>query len=108
MNDVKKLLARIVSARDAISRKEEQTSLDFMIDGVLMNCAVMLKEQEAVIEKLNRFVNGFSRDAMPVVRCKECKHGEKANDVYLCGKSRGFGLAHEPSWFCADGERKED
>ena len=48
MNDVKKLLARIGTARDAISRKEEQTSLDFMIDGVLMNCAVMLKEQEAV------------------------------------------------------------
>ena len=48
MNDVKKLLARIGAARDAISRKEEQTGLDFMIDGVLMNCAVMLKEQEAV------------------------------------------------------------
>jgi hypothetical protein len=47
MNDVKKLLARIGAARDAISRKEEQTGLDFMIDGVLMNCAVMLKEQEA-------------------------------------------------------------
>lgn len=42
-----------------------------------------------------------------VVYCRDCKHGEKANDVYLCGKSRGFGLAHEPKWFCADGEKKE-
>ena len=42
-----------------------------------------------------------------VVRCKDCKYGEKANAVYLCGKSRGFGIAHEPDWFCADGERKE-
>ena len=46
MSDIKKLLARIGTARDAISRKEEQTSLDYMIDGVLMNCSVMLKEQE--------------------------------------------------------------
>lgn len=42
-----------------------------------------------------------------IVQCKDCKHGEKANSVYLCGKSRGFGIAHEPDWFCADGERKE-
>jgi hypothetical protein len=47
MSDIEKLLARIGTARDAISRKDEQTSLDYMIDGVLMNCYVMLKEQEA-------------------------------------------------------------
>lgn len=42
-----------------------------------------------------------------IVRCKDCKHGEKCNSVYLCGKSRSFGMAHDPSWFCADGERRE-
>lgn len=41
-----------------------------------------------------------------VVRCKDCKNGEKVNSVYLCGKRRGFGTAHEPDWFCADGERR--
>ena len=41
-----------------------------------------------------------------IVRCKDCKHGEKANAVYLCGKLRGFGLSHDPDWFCADGKRK--
>ena len=41
-----------------------------------------------------------------LVRCKDCKHGEKANDVYLCGKLRGFGTSHNSEWFCADGERK--
>lgn len=41
-----------------------------------------------------------------VVRCKDCKNGEKVNSVYLCGKSRGFGIAHAPDWFCADGERR--
>lgn len=45
-------------------------------------------------------------DAIPVVRCKDCKHGEEVNSVYLCGKTRGFGIAHEPGWFCADGEMK--
>lgn len=57
MNDVKKLLTRIGAARDAISRKEEQTGLDFMIDGVLMNCTVMLKEQEAVEPKVSSTEN---------------------------------------------------
>ena len=46
MTETDKLLVRIGTARDAISRKTEQTSLDYMIDGVLMNCSVLLKEQE--------------------------------------------------------------
>lgn len=41
-----------------------------------------------------------------IIRCKDCRHGEKCNSVYLCGKSRGFGMAHDPSWFCADGEKR--
>lgn len=51
MEESEKLLVRIGNARDAISRKEEQTSLDYMIDGVLMNCSVMLKEQQKHLEK---------------------------------------------------------
>ena len=51
MAESEKLLVRIGNARDAISRKEEQTSLDYMIDGVLMNCSVMLKEQQKQLEK---------------------------------------------------------
>jgi hypothetical protein len=39
-----------------------------------------------------------------LIRCKDCKYGEKVNDVYMCGKSRSFGIAHDPLWFCADGE----
>lgn len=42
-----------------------------------------------------------------LVRCMDCEHGEKVNSVFLCGKTRGFGIAHEPEWFCADGERRE-
>ena len=46
MTETDKLLVRIGTTRDAISRKTEHTSLDYMIDGVLMNCSVMLKEHD--------------------------------------------------------------
>ena len=64
----------------------------------------LLKEQEA--QKFFVDESGKITPLPVVIRCKDCKHGEKANDVYLCGKPRGFGLAHEPNWFCADGERR--
>ena len=75
----------------------------------------LLKEREAEIEQLNRFVNGFSRNAMPVVRCKDCKHrptyhgayGAEINGkwCYWCELLRAW--KHD-DWFCADGERKDD
>ena len=49
---------------------------------------------------------GKKTNMVKVVRCKDCKHGEKWNAVYACGKSRGFGTTHKPDWFCADGERE--
>lgn len=49
----------------------------------------------------------YLREPVDIIHCKDCEHGEKVNFVYLCGKSRGFGIAHEPDFFCADGERKE-
>lgn len=64
----------------------------------------LLKERET--QKFFVDESGKVTPLPVVVRCKDCKHGEKANDVYLCGKPRGFGLAHEPNWFCADGERR--
>lgn len=64
------------------------------------------KEQKSEIEQLNRFVNGFSRDAVPVVRCKDCENKEcwgRAGDV-VCGID---GTPHRPDWFCADGIAKD-
>ena len=48
-----------------------------------------------------------AEDVPELIRCKDCIYGEKVNEVYLCGKSRGFGIAHKPDWFCADGRKKE-
>lgn len=51
-------------------------------------------------------------DAVPVVRCKDCRYGQYCTDgktTYQCFKwnSGEFGMLHEQNWFCADGERKE-
>lgn len=88
MNDVKKLLTRIGAARDAISRKEEQTGLDFMIDGVLMNCAVMLKEQEAVKPKKAPFPDASRSDGSWYFICGACSKPIDPYDKYCreCGK----------------------
>ena len=44
-------------------------------------------------------------DAVQVVRCKDCKHGEYREDYddYECRES-GCGLVHSGEWYCADGE----
>ena len=48
-----------------------------------------------------------------VVKCKDCTFGESATDgdgnpCVLCGNSMVFDYpyAHDPDWFCADGEMK--
>lgn len=98
MSDIKKLLARIGTARDAISRKEDQTSLDYMIDGVLMNCYVMLKGQE-VTEQISDAIHETAKQfRQTIVRCKDCKREE------ICCIRR----TNDPNWFCADGKRKDN
>lgn len=50
-------------------------------------------------------------DAVPVVRCKDCKHCEYASNripteqAWVCYK---LGIDVEQDWFCAVGERKDD
>ena len=43
-----------------------------------------------------------------IIRCKDCKHGADTiiNGEYLFKTCRG--VNHEPDWFCADGERRDD
>lgn len=42
-----------------------------------------------------------------IIRCKDCKHGEPWGVLIGCGTAKGFGITHDPDWFCADGERRE-
>ena len=48
-------------------------------------------------------------DAVPVVKCKDCKHGELVNSRQnvWCKKHIPFGIC-TLDWFCADGERRND
>ena len=46
-------------------------------------------------------------DAVPVVRCKDCKKGEQSelpNRHFWC---RIHEFYRVPEWFCADGEKRE-
>lgn len=63
-------------------------------------------ERDQAVEELHR-----NTDAVPVVRCKDCKHsfersGRKPFGCYLHGKN-GITL-HEGDDFCSYGERKEN
>jgi len=47
-------------------------------------------------------------DMVEVVRCKDCKHGEKCVEPhkdYWCNLYEGYKWSE---WFCADGERRTD
>ena len=67
------------------------------------------------IERIRTYYEGThgfliegDEDEIDLIRCNGCKYGEKCNEIYLCGKGRGFGIGHEPDFFCADGERRTD
>jgi len=46
-------------------------------------------------------------DAVPVVRCRECKHRDPEDHKCDCGHAILWQLPREDDWFCADGERKD-
>lgn len=60
----------------------------------------VLKEQKAEIEELNCFINGFSKEAIVPVRCKDCKH------ILPKGFCHKHSRKVTDDWFCADGEHK--
>ena len=55
--------------------------------------------------------NAPTIDAVPVVRCKDCKHCEYASNripteqAWVCYK---LGIDVEQDWFCSNGERRDD
>lgn len=76
------------------------------MDELLSDALELLKEQEAKIEQLKRYINGFSKDAVPVVRCKNCKHWDsKKNECHNINSYMQYRPCFN-DWFCADGERR--
>ena len=77
--------------------------------------------REAVRKYPNTFYNGLEvarqialdmdvADVVPVVRCKDCKHGIRlvcdlaGNEGILC---RHGNIYHRLDWFCADGQKRD-
>jgi len=61
----------------------------------------------------DQYQKGYKDRDAEIVRCKDCKHGERCTNgaklpsVQCFNSDNGeFGYCHEPGWFCADGERK--
>ena len=64
-------------------------------------------EEEIVRHEWTGNVDNISRGPL-LVRCKDCKYGEPCGVLIGCGTTKGFGITHEPDWFCADGERRTE
>ena len=51
--------------------------------------------------------NAPTVDAVPVVRCGECKNRDPEDHKCDCGNGILWQLPRQDDWFCADGERGE-
>jgi len=98
----------------ALIRREDLTEQLHKIPGYLddeRETLVPLREIKKLISLMPE------ADAAPVVRCKECRHGESAGTEWICdkhsghinilGEDRHYKEWHDGNWFCADGERRD-
>ena len=71
----------------------------------------LLKEQEQTIRELKGFINGFSKDAIAPVRCKDCSFFTVTKfDADNYGHCRKDVVWKEVTtdWHCADGVKRDD
>lgn len=47
-------------------------------------------------------------DAVPVIRCKDCKHRDPEDKKCDSGHGIIWQLPRDDDWYCADAERKEE
>lgn len=78
----------------SVLREKESTARAEQACVTFMECSMRLKKQPTV-------------DAVPVVRCKECKYLGYNDGYYFCN-AIGLSFGDKPNWFCADGERRTD
>lgn len=86
-------MSRLIDAEIAYDKiAEQETSYYMDMDGVQAG----LDETPTV-------------DAVPVVRCKECKYAEKHSEkCYVCRCRTWKPMIRKPDFYCADGERGSD
>ena len=84
---------------------------DSEVTQIAQDAIALLKKQADDIERLTRYINDFSRDAVPVVRCKDCEKRPDEHKTELNGKLYRYCELHRrwttDDWFCADGKRRQ-
>lgn len=77
----------------------------------LIDAEVLLGHQFKNDISYNAFCSLVKRqptiDAVPVVRCKDCKWWTK-QEASLQGRCDAYGMYPTGEWYCARGERKDD
>lgn len=92
---------RLIDADKFEAFNEKMPYVDVLgyIDGYVHGMEKVLEEIDAAL----------TIDAVPVVRCRDCKKGWPAGEYVYCMKPyAGHWPTHKWDWYCADGERKED
>ena len=82
--------------RDALVEWLKRVPLKDLSDGLGLCRIIMEDDFKKAIKNMPK---GVIVDAVPVVRCKDCKYFK----TRLCENEDNY-----DEWFCADGERKED
>lgn len=63
----------------------------------------MIQEGYGLEDMVDAVIEAPTVDAVPVVRCKDCRFGLTEAESYFCDLD---GRDRKGCWFCADGERK--
>lgn len=81
------------------------------LDDIFPNHCFYVNEKDpmkSLDELINRINNAHTVDAVPVVRCKDCKHYEIHRPKVLENCERnGYLIPMSPDDFCSYGERRE-
>ena len=85
---------RLIYANSLLRHKRKMSGADF--GGEFWDEAVLISDIK----------NAPTVDAVPVVRCRECKyHEEEGIEMVYCPNMIGGWVENE--WFCANGKRKD-
>ena len=98
-------------SRSALSEKL-QAHHDFFVNGWGGFSNLPIKDKIRVDEITNciaEVMNAPAVDAVKVVRCKDCKHGDIDDPVFPCQYYCHMGhMWNDAYHFCADGERRAE
>ena len=113
-NQCKRIIEELSALDDAMNKHQCYTCHYEFIDVVENFGTNILADAIAYLKAIDRDT-APTVDVVPVVRCKDCKHGQPMvythaeRPCIMCSHlgSGFFARVFNPKWFCADGERRE-